>query len=414
MSPTASLSPRSLRPSSLVGRRILYVDNRIEYVRSHRGVWLRAAVDAGLEVHVATISPGDCAELGIEGVRCHSLLTTGEGRGYLQAGARIRNLRRLYRSLSPDIVHHITLRAVAFGSVAGCGLGERSFVNSVTGLGYLFSVDTRTMKVARNSLLSLLRWTGKRTRPVYVFQNPDDEMLFRSRGVVNGGSHVIRGSGVELSVFQHTPESKGGIPVVVFPARMLWEKGVREFLDAARILKRAGEKARFALVGGLDADNPGGIGREQVEEWQNAGVIEWWGHQSDMARVFAMCHVVCLPSRYREGVPRALIEAASSGRPIVTTDMPGCREIVVDGKNGFLVPPGDAVRVAQAIRLLLRDPDLRERMGSIGRSMVERSFSAERVTANLLSIYAGLLDGKGTQTAAVSGEVVRDHLEVSP
>jgi glycosyltransferase involved in cell wall biosynthesis len=183
---------------------------------------------------------------------------------------------------------------------------------------------------------------------------------------------------------------------------MLWHKGVQEFVDAARIVHRNGQDARFVMVGDTDADNPAGVSAEQLEQWEDEGVIEWWGYQESMPDVFAESHIVCLPSKYREGVPKVLIEAASCGRPIVTTDMPGCREIVQDGENGILVTPGHAQAVADAVMQLLEDEELRAKMGDRGRALVQKEFSVERVVEKTVEVYHDILQKKRTRITSTT------------
>jgi glycosyltransferase involved in cell wall biosynthesis len=182
---------------------------------------------------------------------------------------------------------------------------------------------------------------------------------------------------------------------------MLWHKGVQEFVDAARIVRKSGQDARFVMVGDTDSDNPAGVSAEQLEQWVNEGVIEWWGYQESMPDVFAKSHIVCLPSKYREGVPKVLIEAASCGRPIVTTDMPGCREIVQDGENGILVPSNDGRAVADAIIRLLEDAKLRTKMGDQGRALVQKEFSVESVVEKTVEVYRDVLRKRQGRSAGI-------------
>jgi len=190
--------------------------------------------------------------------------------------------------------------------------------------------------------------------------------------------------------FDITPEPEG-VPVVILASRLLWDKGVGEFVAAARELKKQCVIARFVLVGEGDMENPTTISDIQLQSWHDEKVIEWWGRREDMAYVFSESHIVCLPSSYGEGVPKVLIEAASCGRPIVTTDAPGCREIVQDGFNGFLVPIYDEIAVAEALKKLIDSPDLRREMGERGRELVERNFSLEKVNKETLKLYEDLI-----------------------
>tara|TARA_R110002096_G_scaffold6305_4_gene29260 strand:- start:20412 stop:21059 length:648 start_codon:yes stop_codon:yes gene_type:complete len=197
---------------------------------------------------------------------------------------------------------------------------------------------------------------------------------------------LIRGSGVDTSIYAYKPQLDG-TPVVLLASRMLWDKGVGEFVEAAGILKKEGVTARFVLAGESDQENPGSISSEQLREWDRDGDIEWWGKCNEMPKIFNQVHIVCLPTTYGEGVPKVLIEAASCGRPIVATDAPGCREIVVDGENGLLVPAKNMDALVDAIRGLLESSALRERMGLAGRERVKREFSIEKVAADTLNVY---------------------------
>jgi len=194
---------------------------------------------------------------------------------------------------------------------------------------------------------------------------------------------------VDVEQFRPFPDPDGEM-IVMMVSRMLWEKGVGEFVEAAYLMKSEGVRARFVLVGDSDTENLGMVPRAQLKAWNDEGTVEWWGHQNDMPAVLAQSHIVCLPSYYREGVPKSLIEAASCGRPIVTTDSPGCREIVKDGENGFLVPVRDSAALAAAVGKLLNDPHLRRRFGTRGRELVIEKFSLERVVTDTLSVYGKL------------------------
>ena len=242
----------------------------------------------------------------------------------------------------------------------------------------------------RLAVSALLRYVFGHQKAVLVLQNPDDASEFTRRGIVEPEQIVlIRGTGVDLNRFALSSEPNAA-PLVVLPSRMLWDKGVGEFVEAARIAKREAPDARFALVGEPDPNNPTSIPLSQLEAWRQEGVVEWWGFRPDMPEVIANAHIVCLPS-YREGLPRVLIEAAACGRPVVSTDAPGCREIARHGENGLLVPVKNAGALAEAVLALLKDPALRTRMGKRGREMVENGFSVESVVNETLDVYAKLL-----------------------
>jgi len=226
-----------------------------------------------------------------------------------------------------------------------------------------------------------------------IFQNPDDRADFTRMGLVHQDvSVVIRGSGVDCAAFLVAPEP-AGVPVVVLPARMLWDKGVREFVEAAHLLRAAGREARFVLVGAPDTGNREAIPVERLDAWTREGPVEWWGHRRDMAAVLAGASVVVLPT-YGEGLPKVLVEAGAAGRPIVATDVRGCREVVRPGVNGLLVPARDSTALARAIERLLQSPELRARLGRAGRLLAETEFAESVVVRQTLAVYRQLLDGR--------------------
>jgi glycosyltransferase involved in cell wall biosynthesis len=219
-----------------------------------------------------------------------------------------------------------------------------------------------------------------------IFQNLDDQTVFKTSHLVDPARvALIRGSGVDTRHFIPQPEP-AGVPLVILPARMLWDKGVGEFVKAARNLKAQGLRARFALVGDSDNENPASVQADQLRSWVKEGVIEWWGWMEKMNEVYAQAAIVCLPS-YREGLPKTLIEAAACGRPIVTSDVPGCREVVRHGENGLLVPVRDVGALAEALFDLVKNPQTRSQMGIRSRAIAEKEFSMELVISQTLSLY---------------------------
>jgi len=224
-------------------------------------------------------------------------------------------------------------------------------------------------------------------RTVTILQNPDDAEALCGRGTVDRSRiRLIRGSGVDTDVYEARPEP-AEIPVVLLASRMLWDKGIGEFVEAAGILRSEGVVARFLLAGDGDEENPGSIPADQLSAWQRQGNVEWWGRCDDMPAVFSKVHIVCLPTTYGEGVPKVLIEAASCGRPIVATDVPGCREIVQNGKNGILIPGKSIEALVVALRDLIKSPEMRNQMGAAGRNLVKEQFSLQKVIGETLAIY---------------------------
>jgi glycosyltransferase involved in cell wall biosynthesis len=298
----------------------------------------------------------------------------------------VRQVHRIYRETKPDLVHHFALKPIILGTIASRMLGVRRVINAPVGMGFVFSSPSRLATVlrpfVRTALRALLNPAGSRV----VFENPDDlEAAVRDRLVRQEDAVLIRGAGVDIERYHPAPEP-AGTPKVVLIARMLWDKGVGEYVKAARILKAKGLAACFLLVGAPDARNPAAISEAQLRAWQAEGIVDWLGHRADIADILRDCHIACLPS-YREGLPKALLEALAAGRPIVATDVPGCREAVRDGENGLLVPSRDPEALAAALETLIRNPALRRQYGDRGRRRAETEFAVEIVNDATLRLY---------------------------
>jgi len=296
----------------------------------------------------------------------------------------------VYRTEKPDLVHHVALKPILYGGVAARLCGRPKSVNAVAGLGHVFTTSSWKMRQLRRLVLASLRWILKSDNTKTIFENYDHQNLLLNGGIVS--SHqtlVIRGVGVNTKEF--LPHSEpNGLPVVMLAARMLWEKGVGEFVTAASLLREQGVSARFVLVGKPDLDNPTSIPEKQLRAWVESGVVEWWGHRNDMPAVLAQSNLVCFPS-HGEGLPTILIEAAACGRAIVCTDVPGCREVVRHDDNGLLVPVRDAPALARALNTLIINRGLRSRMGARGREIAVREFAVEFFLAGMMAVYRELL-----------------------
>jgi glycosyltransferase involved in cell wall biosynthesis len=300
----------------------------------------------------------------------------------------IGSLVRLYRVLEPDLVHHVTLKPVLFGSIAARLARVPGVINNFAGLGSAFSGESRGKRLRRRIVERGLALAMKLPRQWAVFENEDDRLqLVGARVVSDRETLVIPGIGVDIDEYSPSPEPAGPVRVLM-ACRMVREKGVFQFVEAARLLKDRGLGARFLLAGAPDAFNPGGISKEQLRVWHQEGTVEWLGFRRDMPQLLSDSHIVCLPSYYREGVPRILIEAASCGRPLVGTDMPGCRDIVRHGSNGFLVPARDAKALALALEKLCTDAALRAEFGAAGRRLVEQGFALPGILKKFRELYA--------------------------
>jgi glycosyltransferase involved in cell wall biosynthesis len=371
---------------------ILFVVNAAWFFLSHRLPIARAARAAGYDVHLlaGVTSAVEASALEREAIVLHRAPIV---RGSVNPLADLRFLLhtlRVMRTISPALVHNVTVKPVLYGTLAARLLRVPGIINAISGLGYAFSDESRWMLAA--ALMNAYRFTLRSPRVHVIFQNDDDAREFLSAGAVREEQSVlIRGSGVDLDAYHPAPEDAATPPLVVLPARMLRDKGVVEYVGAARLLRARGCHARMVLAGPLDPSSPSALTRDEMTQLTADGLVEWLGQVQDMPELYRRAHIVCLPSYYREGVPKSLIEACAAGRPIVTTDLPGCRAVVAHGINGLLVPPRDAAALAAALQLLIEDTGLRGRLGSEGRARAEREFGVDKVVEQTMTLYARAL-----------------------
>ncbi len=368
---------------------LLFVVTEDWYFVSHRLCLARAAVAVGYDVAVATRVQKHGEVIEQAGIKLIPIRMNRSSRNPFAELLATLELVRIYLRLRPSIVHHVAIKPVLYGSVAAWCAGVPGVVNAIAGLGYLFVSGSRKTALLRGVVKYAFRLLFSRPNTRVIVQNPDDfDAMRESLAMPPERLCLIRGSGVDLDAFPARPPMQGR-PLVILPARMLWDKGVGEFVEAARLLQQQGVEARFRLVGDADDANPAAISRQQLQAWVDEGVVEWSGWCDDMSSVMAESRIVCLPS-YREGLPKALLEAAASSRAIVATDVPGCREIVVPGVNGLLVEARSAEALVPALRQLIEDPLVCEKMGRAGRTMVEGEFSMGAVAEKTLSLYKSL------------------------
>jgi glycosyltransferase involved in cell wall biosynthesis len=311
----------------------------------------------------------------------------------LSAIRTVIELTLLLRKEKPNIVHVVGIKPILLGGLAALLAGVKGVVHAFVGGGYLFISASPLIRIFRPMLLALLRFVLNSRNSWVIFENADDLTFFVSKQNVRSKKAIlIKGAGVDPRNYcrRRTPNM---LPLVVLPARILWDKGIGVFIGAARLLLGKGVAARFVIVGEVDASNRSSISSAVVEAWRAEGVVEFWGFHSDMPQVFAQSDIVCLPS-YREGLPKALLEGMAAGLPCVTTDVPGCREAVRDGDNGFLVPAKDVPALADAIQTLLLNPSLARRMGERGRQRVEQEFSEKIVNKATLQLYQEVLESR--------------------
>jgi len=384
---------------------LVFVVTEDWYFVSHRLPLAVAARHAGYQVVVASRFSSQEPLLKSHGLTLRPIRLRRRGNSLVGEASAILELRRIYQEFAPAIVHHVALKPVVFGSLAAIGLQRIAVVNAVAGLGFVFTSQRWLARALRPVIDLGLRSVLRRRRSVIIVQNESDRAQLLARGLASPDAvRLIGGAGVELDVFKPSPEP-GGVPIVAFAGRLLWDKGVGQLVDAARILRSRGVAGRFVLIGEPDLDNPTSVPIETLRGWEREGVVELWGRRSDMPAALSSVHVVCLPSTYGEGVPKILLEAAACGRPVVTTDWPGCRDVVRDGETGILVPPGNPEALAEALERLLRDPALRREYGEAGRKLAEREFDVRSVVAATLAIYEGLAE----ETAGSVGPTAETH-----
>jgi lipopolysaccharide/colanic/teichoic acid biosynthesis glycosyltransferase/glycosyltransferase involved in cell wall biosynthesis len=387
--------------------RLLLLITEDSYFWTHRLDLARAARDAGLEVHIVTRVRDHGKRIADEGFKLVPIPFVRRGRQPFGELVGVLKLAWLYRRLKPDIVHHVAMKPILYGSWAARLAGVPAVVNAFAGLGYAFIEQSWQARALRAGLQAGLRSALALPNARVILQNDEDcNRLIREQVVRRDQVVMIRGSGVDLQVFHPVPEEHHDVPLIVLGARMLRHKGTEEFVHAARILQQQGIRARCVLVGKADADNPASLSEAQLAQWHREGIVEWWGHREDMADVLMGADVVVLPS-YAEGLPKILLEACACGKPVVATSVDGCREIVKEGDNGFLVPVKDSAALASAMSRLVSDPDLRRRMGHRGREIVVNAFSKEQVASETLAVYGDLLSRKGRFASHLNGHASR-------
>ena len=366
-------------------RRLALLVAEYRYFQSHRLGLARAAVQRGYRVHVLTRVPEDRAlqgEPGMEIVNVPMVRSLRPCADMRLAAELTRQLRRI----KPDIVHNVSVKLALLGSLCALRVGVPAILNAYTGLGYVFRADGAGPWLIRKLAQPVLAWITRRPGCWAVFQNDDDRECFRRLGLLaEARTELIPGSGVDTDDFAPAPEPEG-VPVVAFVGRLIRDKGIGEFVAAAERLSGRGARARFVAVGEADEHNPRSVDEGTIQAWRKRNVVEWWGYRPDMDDVYRKVHVVCLPSHH-EGLPKVLLEGAASGRPLVATDIAGCRLVVRDGVNGFLVPKGNPEQLADALEKLILNKELRVKMGAEGRRIVERRFRADLINGQILDLY---------------------------
>jgi len=370
-------------------KNIVFVVNNPEYFVSHRLPIGLELIKQGCVVHL--IAPGICPKQLIQyGFIYHNIKMSRKGKNLLNEFLIIWSLTKLFIRIKPDLIHLVTIKPYLYGGIAARIAGVHAVVSAVAGLGSLFSNKTYKLKILRHMLYPIYRLAFNHNNQITIFQNTNDRDTLLSWGVIDKANCVIiRGAGLDLSEYPIKNEPIG-IPVISFAGRLLLDKGVKEFVEASTLLKARGIEADFWLIGSPDFGNDNTITHQQLNEWHNARIINYLGYRSDIAKLFSKSNIVCLPSYYGEGLPKVLIEAAASGRAVITTDHPGCRDAIEPYKTGLLVPVKDALALADAIQDLICNTDKRKYMGIAGRALAEREFTIEKIVSEHIRIYSSL------------------------
>ena len=368
--------------------RLLYVVTEDWYFLSHRLPMARAARDAGFEVHVATRVIDGAERIKAEGFVLHP---TPFARGRLaprQTLKTILALRRVYREVKPDVAHHVALQAAILGSIAALGQSPPT-VNALTGLGYTFTSNDAKARLLRAPLTALLRWLFGRPTHAVLVQNPDDRDNMVGLGIAPDRIAMIPGSGVDTDVFQPQPEPAGP-PTVAFVGRLLADKGIHTLIAAHRLLRQRGSQVELLIAGTPDPANPASVNAAEAASWNLEPGITWLGHVDAIRALWARAHIAVLPSR-REGLPKSLLEAAACGRPMVAADVPGCRQVVIRGETGLLVPADNEQALADAIETLAASAEMRTRFGAAARRLTVERFSSASIGRQTVDLYRRLM-----------------------
>ena len=357
---------------------------------SHRLPVALAARDAGWDVTIVTADTGKLKEIEKHGLKVVDLPMSRSGMNIIEELKTLRFLYYLYRKEKPDVVHHVGMKTILWGTMAAKFSRVNGVVNAISGLGGFFAEDNKGLMSTLMPMV--LRFSHNRPNLLCIFQNDDDWNLYvRHRIIRHEQGRFIKGSGVDLKDYCYTPEPSEGKIKVILTARMIVEKGIFLLTEAAeRLRARYGDSIEFQLVGGLD-DHPDAITKEQMDAVCDGKYIKWLGYRTDVRDLLKACHIVAFPSYYMEGLPKSLIEANAVGRPIITSNSVGCKEAVIDGYNGFLIEPKDVDALTEKLDVLIGDKDLRVKMGRNSREYAEKYFDIETVKEKHLAIYQELI-----------------------
>tara|TARA_B110000003_G_scaffold275248_1_gene317338 strand:+ start:1868 stop:2998 length:1131 start_codon:yes stop_codon:yes gene_type:complete len=371
-------------------KKILFLVNVDWFFVSHRLGIARAAIEKGYEVHLATTVTNQASIIKDTGLILHELQMSRSGSRIIGNLKTLIAIIKIFREVNPRLVHLVTIKPIILGGIAARFTKIHGVIAAVSGLGSSFLDNGIYGKIKLFFIKKLYRISLGNLNIQVICQNQNDtEDVQKISQLPLANFSLIEGSGVSLTKFRYSEDNRE-IPNVIMASRLLCDKGVMEFVDAARFLKESKTNVNMILVGEPDPDNPSSITKLQVTSWEREGILEYWGHQEDMEKILQQSSIVVLPS-YREGFPKILIEAAACGRAVITTDVPGCRDAIYNGVTGILVPEKNAVALADAIKELALNPNLYKEMGKKGRKMAENRFDEKNVISKHLEIYNQLL-----------------------
>lgn len=366
--------------------KLLFIVNVDWFFISHRLPIALAAIESGYEVHLACGITDRKSELEELGIVVHPLSISRSGTSILKEINVLKEMNTVVNQVLPDVVHFVTIKGAIYGGLVTRFKNIKVRVASISGLGFVFIDEGIKARIIRFLVTKLYRLALKSSNTKVIFQNRNDENIFVHHKIIKPNqSIIIRGSGVDLKAYKYVPEPSGE-KVIMFLARLLKDKGLVEFCDAAKILKKSGFKGKFVLVGDIDLHNPNSVTQEELDCYIRSGDIEHWGFSNNVSEIIAQSNVMVLPS-YREGLPKSLIEAAACGRAVITTDVPGCRDAITPNETGILIPIKSHNAIVEAIKTLFKNNEERMEMGKKGRELAESCFDIADVINIHLNIY---------------------------
>jgi glycosyltransferase involved in cell wall biosynthesis len=367
--------------------KVIYIVNDLDFFLSHRIALATNAVKRGYEVYIVS---DKIVDIGHPNIHLIKIRIQRSSTGIFNNLKTIRDLFSVIKRIEPTLIHNVTLKPILYTNLLLLFNKKIKVVNAISGLGFLFTFNIKSK--ARIFTESLFRLIIRVKKPYFIFQNEVDENQFKKLGLKNDQRVIIKGSGVDAHLFDYTAPNKNEVIEVVFTGRILIDKGLIEFIEAAKLLKEEYHKrVKFSIYGKIDLENPAHITEEDLLVQMDKDYITWHDYTNDVKSVLKRADIYCLPS-YREGLPKSIVEAMAIGRPILTTSAPGCDDTVEEGFNGFKVPVGDVTHLSEALKLLIDDDNLRLQLGKNSRELFEKEFTLEQIVEQTFDFYEEILN----------------------